>query len=156
MFPKKLLEQILPFPAGIDYHDHWIAFVAATTGPLHYLETPLSSYRRHENNVSISIPGQKTKKKFKSPKVLIAKNKKRQKILKDKHNRLIAWSKLPALAEEDRILILTLAGEFKKSLWKRYNKRLQRIIHENPELLDVYKNKDSAIRHNCRGAFLRF
>jgi glycosyltransferase involved in cell wall biosynthesis len=156
MFPGTLLEQALPFPSGMVYHDHWIAFVAATTGTLKYLEQPLSSYRQHENNVSITLPGQKTKKKFKSPRVLIKKNKKIQKVLKDRYERLTAWSELPALAEEDRVLMLTLAGEFKKSRWKQYNKRLHRLIQETPELLDVYKNKDAAIRHNCRGAFLRF
>jgi glycosyltransferase involved in cell wall biosynthesis len=156
LFPRSLLKTILPFPEGIDYHDHWIAFAAATTGELRYLDKPLSSYRRHENNVSINLPGKKIKKLFKSPRELLERNRKKRMRLKSRYDRLTAWSTLDILSGDDRQLIQTIAKETKRSFWKRYNRRLHRLLQNHPELLDVYKNKETAVRHCCRGTLFRF
>lgn len=53
MFPRRLLEYLLPFPERIGdaFHDHWIACVALATGDVKYIDRPLYDYVQHANNV---------------------------------------------------------------------------------------------------------
>jgi glycosyltransferase involved in cell wall biosynthesis len=52
MFPRKLLDYALPFPAPIGhaFHDHWLAMVALTTGRIAYVDRPLYDYVQHGAN----------------------------------------------------------------------------------------------------------
>ena len=52
MFRKELIKKFLPIPSDIIFHDLWIAFVAASIGPLSYVDECLVLYRQHDNNVS--------------------------------------------------------------------------------------------------------
>ncbi len=63
IFRKELIKTILPFPS-IVIHDWWMAFVAATQGPVQYVDQPLIRYRQHAGNVigAIKVKGQKRKK----------------------------------------------------------------------------------------------
>ncbi|MBI3219693.1 MAG: glycosyltransferase family 2 protein [Bacteroidetes bacterium] len=63
IFRKELIKSILPFPS-IVIHDWWMAFVAATQGPVQYVDEPLIHYRQHAGNVigAIKVKGQKKKK----------------------------------------------------------------------------------------------
>lgn len=53
MFRASLLDLALPFPrAGrVAYHDHWLAYCAASCGVVRYIEEPLADYYQHANNV---------------------------------------------------------------------------------------------------------
>ncbi|MFY8035938.1 MAG: glycosyltransferase family 2 protein [Cyclobacteriaceae bacterium] len=63
IFRKELTAHILPFPP-IVIHDWWMAFRAATLGPVQYVDQPLIRYRQHAGNVigAIKVKGQKRKK----------------------------------------------------------------------------------------------
>jgi glycosyltransferase involved in cell wall biosynthesis len=63
IFRRELIKSILPFPS-IVIHDWWMAFIAATQGPVQYVNQPLIRYRQHADNVigAIKVKGQKKKK----------------------------------------------------------------------------------------------
>ncbi len=44
---RELLPHSLPFPPGVKFHDWWIAFQAARTGRIAYLDEVLVDYRQH-------------------------------------------------------------------------------------------------------------
>jgi glycosyltransferase involved in cell wall biosynthesis len=52
MFPRRLLDYALPFPAPIGhaFHDHWLALVALASGRIAYVERPLYEYVQHSAN----------------------------------------------------------------------------------------------------------
>jgi len=49
MFTRAVAERALPFPElpGEQYHDHWLALVAISTGRLAYVDRPLYDYVQH-------------------------------------------------------------------------------------------------------------
>ncbi len=51
MLNRALLEEALPMPDEMRMHDMWLALVAAATGHIHYIDTPLVQYRQHAYNV---------------------------------------------------------------------------------------------------------
>ncbi|NWG20752.1 MAG: methyltransferase domain-containing protein [Chloroflexi bacterium] len=53
MFPRTLLDDLLPFPEllGGMFHDHWIGAVALALGEIRYVDRPLYDYVQHGNNV---------------------------------------------------------------------------------------------------------
>ncbi|WP_310587707.1 glycosyltransferase [Dyadobacter fanqingshengii] len=48
-FRKTLLDVILPFHPN-HFHDHWIAYVAANIGTVHYISECLVNYRQHPDS----------------------------------------------------------------------------------------------------------
>jgi len=50
MFRHELLADALPLPThfGNLYHDHWLALVAAATGPIQYVDSALHDYVQHD------------------------------------------------------------------------------------------------------------
>lgn len=50
---RETVERALPFPRppGDQYHDHWLALVARTTGSLAYVDEPLYEYVQHGESV---------------------------------------------------------------------------------------------------------
>lgn len=72
LFPRWLLDYVLPFPEriGDGYHDHWIACIALAIGEIGYIDRPLYDYVQHQNNVIGHVaPARETfvKKLFKRP-----------------------------------------------------------------------------------------
>ena len=53
MFPRMLLDDLLPFPEplGDMFHDHWIGVMALALGEIKYVDRPLYDYVQHGNNV---------------------------------------------------------------------------------------------------------
>ena len=52
-FSHKILQAIQPFPnTSIFGHDLWIGLVAESIGKVHFLDTPLILYRRHEDSLT--------------------------------------------------------------------------------------------------------
>lgn len=55
VFKKNVLEKCLPFPNDIPMHDVWIGNITAfKLGKVCFISDKLISYRRHENNASIT------------------------------------------------------------------------------------------------------
>jgi ubiquinone/menaquinone biosynthesis C-methylase UbiE/glycosyltransferase involved in cell wall biosynthesis len=65
LFRQELLKEALPFPrlAGSLFHDHWIACVALSKGPIKYVDRPLYVYRQHDGNVHGHLVGEPTRPK---------------------------------------------------------------------------------------------
>ncbi len=63
IFKRELINKILPFPS-IVIHDWWMAYIAATLGPVQYVSQPLVKYRQHAGSVigAIKVKGKKQKK----------------------------------------------------------------------------------------------
>ncbi|MFZ2096347.1 MAG: glycosyltransferase [Anaerolineales bacterium] len=53
VFRAGMLDDILPFPLkiGDQYHDHWVACVALSSGNIKYINSPLYAYKQHAENV---------------------------------------------------------------------------------------------------------
>ena len=53
LFPRRLLDQALPFPPRLGnlYHDHWLALVARALGEIAYVPRPLYDYVQHPEAV---------------------------------------------------------------------------------------------------------
>jgi glycosyltransferase involved in cell wall biosynthesis len=52
LFPRRMLDSALPFPAplGHAFHDHWLALVALATGRIAYVDRSLYDYVQHSSN----------------------------------------------------------------------------------------------------------
>ncbi len=57
-FNRKILDRVLPFPAGLKAHDQWIGLIAEKYHKVCFLNEPLVQYRRHGHNFSFT--GQKS------------------------------------------------------------------------------------------------
>src|SRR5262245_30213519 len=53
LFPRSLLEYLLPFPPRVGnlFHDHWIACIALALGNIRYVDRPLYDYVQHSSNL---------------------------------------------------------------------------------------------------------
>ena len=53
LFPRSLLEYLLPFPPRVGnlFHDHWIACIALALGNIGYVDRPLYDYVQHSSNL---------------------------------------------------------------------------------------------------------
>jgi hypothetical protein len=53
LFRRRLLDHALPFPEvpGWQFHDHWLAVVALSTGNLAYVDRPLYDYVQHQGAI---------------------------------------------------------------------------------------------------------
>ena len=49
---RSLLDRALPFPAGVGFHDSWLAILSCFAGGMVYSPHPISLYRMHGSNVS--------------------------------------------------------------------------------------------------------
>lgn len=47
-----LINQALPIPENIKYHDYWFALIAGLNGKCNYISDVVLKYRRHSNNAS--------------------------------------------------------------------------------------------------------
>lgn len=52
LFRRALLDCALPFPESFEYHDWWLAAVAASSGGVAYCDMPLVKYRLHAKNLT--------------------------------------------------------------------------------------------------------
>lgn len=49
-FRRSILDVLLPFPQYLPMHDSWIGIMNQLYGRVHFIDTPLISYRRHDQN----------------------------------------------------------------------------------------------------------
>lgn len=52
LFRRTLLENVIPFPDNIRFHDHWIALNASMNNGCKYISDTILKYRTHEKNVT--------------------------------------------------------------------------------------------------------
>lgn len=138
---KSTIDLALPFPKGISVHDHWIAFVAAAQNGIVAHPEVLSLYRFHGENVLL---GKKSRKKERKRKKFIEKKQINLKFIKSLVNS-------PFLKEEDQDLIKLVYDEYEKTLECSYNYSLEKIIRQNPSVLDIFNKRDSAMYYICNG-----
>jgi glycosyltransferase involved in cell wall biosynthesis len=53
VFNKKMKDELVEIPVGIEMHDYWMALIALGIGKLKPLYVPTVKYRSHENSVTI-------------------------------------------------------------------------------------------------------
>ena len=53
IFNKKMKDELVDIPVGIEMHDYWMALIALGIGKLKPLYIPTVKYRRHENSVTV-------------------------------------------------------------------------------------------------------
>lgn len=65
LFRRSLLAQVLPIPDGFDYHDWWLAVVAAANGGVRFCPEKLVLYRLHAGNLTdmVKLRAESLKKK---------------------------------------------------------------------------------------------
>lgn len=51
-FKADMKKYILPFPENLPMHDQWIGIICEKYGKVEFIDTPLITYRRHDNNAS--------------------------------------------------------------------------------------------------------
>lgn len=61
VFRRRLLARAWPFPDG-NFHDWWLAAVAAASGRIAYLDEPLVDYRQHARSLTDVAQRRKTKR----------------------------------------------------------------------------------------------
>ena len=54
LYRRAVVERALPFPEGT-FHDWWLAFAAASLGPVAYVDECLVQHRRHQDSVTFCI-----------------------------------------------------------------------------------------------------
>jgi len=151
MFKRELLEFILPLPKEILFHDWWISFVAATYGHIKFIDNPLSYYRRHNTQVTV------TKDKVNPLKVLTRLYKKdeaQRDIFQKLILQLTAFSSLKLLNQQTSFLLSELILQLKKSLNSYYNKDLEKILTKHQDTLFlIYKepNIKKIIKKQSKG-----
>ena len=95
MFSSELKASILPFPKGLKFHDHWIAFHANQSNGLKFISDVTCQYRRHENTVTIEEKTHIQKLKKFDPisfLVMLSNNKKLGKVIRvGAHPRVVAF-----------------------------------------------------------------
>lgn len=52
LFKKSLVKKALPIPENIQFHDYWLALIAASDGGFKYVDKKIFFYRQHGNNVT--------------------------------------------------------------------------------------------------------
>ena len=61
-FNRKILTRSLPFPVDIPMHDIWIGMIAELGGKTYFCKERLTSYRKHNSNISPTIIGKSSYK----------------------------------------------------------------------------------------------
>ena len=136
MFKKELVEQILPIPDDISFHDRWIAFVASTYGSIIFTDEPMTYYRRYSEQIT-----KKREKNYESFFDRLEKKKElRLKNAKVAVKDLKLFLSLKILKnEETKEIIRTLIKHFENYEDIYYNKSLHKILKK-------YKNDVFAMR----------
>jgi glycosyltransferase involved in cell wall biosynthesis len=89
MINRSLADKVGSIPPEADFHDHWIALIAAAFGKLCYLKEKTVLYRQHSSNVSGNHDNDSWKKRFK--RILV--NRKNFAEVKAKYTMLLTFKK---------------------------------------------------------------
>jgi glycosyltransferase involved in cell wall biosynthesis len=55
-FRRQMLSIFLPIPPDVPMHDIWFGLLNGVYGRVHYIDEPLTAYRRHSHNASPVVP----------------------------------------------------------------------------------------------------
>jgi len=137
LFKRELVKKALPIPSVIDYHDWWLAFTACCLSDIKLYPEPLVYYRRHCQQVT-NYENKKNYtffQRFTFREHRLIKN--REKIL----HQLNAFQTFVHLDEKDKKLLLSIIQEMKDYKIHFFNKKLEKILQENAEILfGVFKH----------------
>jgi glycosyltransferase involved in cell wall biosynthesis len=144
MIRKSLLRHALPIPPGINLHDHWVAFVAASLQGIKKIPKPLSLYRKHDKNAVFrknkNHKNSKLSRRIASYEVRLA--------------FLTEASKISSLEKEDAEYIHNIAIAYSKYKKTITNNTLSHLLRQKKETLALYKKPQAARRKICRGLIL--
>lgn len=144
MLRKEILRYALPIPQGVKLHDHWLALVAAASQGIKKVSTPLSQYRKHQQNAVF----RKKKKHVKS------KLARRISSYQDRLNFLSEAIRIEPLKEDEARYIDQIKTAYSKYKRTIINKELSNLIKQREETLALYKSPKTARRKICRGLIL--
>ena len=144
MIRKNLLRDALPIPPGVNLHDQWIAFVAASSQGIKKIPKTLSLYRKHGNNAVL----RKTKKHNNS------KLSRRIASYKGQLAFLTEASKISCMEERDTEYIQKVATAYSKYKKTITNNTLSCLLKQKKETLALYKRPQAKRRKICRGLIL--
>ena len=151
LFKKEILDHALPFPEGIQAHDHWIPFVAAGLNGLNASNQVLSCYRTHGNNVSM-------KKRNKKKKNLLKRMRDNRAAFDKKLNdRLVfihAARGAGVLSSDEEQLLDQLTESLNKSRSCFKNRKIkEQLTTHADQLLPLYKKPEKMVNRLSRGIY---
>lgn len=132
LFRHSLVDEFLPFPRRLAYHDMWIAFTAACRGGITYVESQLVKYRRHGENITEQRAQQLQKK------TLDAWCARRDGVIR----KLIDYEAHPAISEEQHQFIAELRQQFERYDRVYFNWKLYRLLRRDRNDLYAVKRAD--------------
>ena len=139
---RSLLEKALPIPDDVKMHDHWLAFVAASTGGIKLLHEKLSFYRQHVSNAVLHTS---KRKRFDNAK-------RRFSMYQERIGFVNAVSAADWLPSDDRKLICELREALLKYPFCFRNRKLHKMLLENSDLLlAIYKDPGKGLQKLTRG-----
>lgn len=147
LFTREVLDHALPFPDGIQAHDHWVPFVAAALNGLHASDQMISLYRAHGNNVSMP------KKKKTSHRERIARHKDSYSRKKAHHLGFMRCALTSGLLiREETELVTHLASETEKLDRCIINHRLRKLLRDNgDQFLSIFTDGTKLAYRLSRG-----
>jgi glycosyltransferase involved in cell wall biosynthesis len=142
LMKKEVLSKALPFPEGISFHDRWIIFITAALCGIKAYPEVLSLHRKHGKNAALGINSRSGRSKC-------AKQKQQ---FSECMTFLNAVLKSDCLSPEDRRLIEQVREAYSKFPRCYSNRKLRKILIEHrDQLLQVYKDEQTAIKRLCYG-----
>lgn len=143
LIKKDIVNMALPFPATIDTHDHWIAFVAAAGDGIKASSEVLSLYREHETNTMLG-----NKQRYGDANKI----NRMIRIFQERIEFIEAAEKLECLRPTDRNLIQRIRKTYNRFPRCYFNRKLQKILIDHREqLLPIYQDEKKAIQRLCQG-----
>lgn len=138
MFKKELLENILPIPETITYHDIWIAFVASTYGTITFTEEAMTYYRRYSEQITST-----REKNYKSLRDRFnTKKASNIKSAKDAINNLTIFKKISILDNETKLIIDISLKHLKNFSNSYFSNNLYRVLKKyKDEVFEIKKDK---------------
>ncbi len=134
MIRRELLTQSVPFHPKIP-HDYWLAFQAAKSGSIGFVDEVLLGYRQHTTNV-IGALGSKNKYKYKAT--------------YQTHERLTAFSdSLKDVNAEHQVLLRNLSSFYVDLSWQKRIRKVEFFWKHQHELLKVKKRNILRKRFYC-------
>lgn len=151
LFKRNVLDHALPFPEGIQAHDHWVPFVAAGLNGLHTSDHVLSLYRAHDNNVSMK----KRKQVIKGLHTRIRKRKAAfHKKLEGRIQFMQAATTSGVLTSAECALVSELINEHRRLTSCVANRSLRKLMMDHAGLLlPIYRNPAKILSRFPKGQY---
>lgn len=111
---RTVLERALPFPAGLRYHDGWLALAACSEGEILFLDECLQTYRRHGGSFTFQTSSPQRRKL--AAWLSGASRAQWQRLAEEETRRLEAAQQLPGWSDEERARLNRLRTYYRAGL----------------------------------------